>query len=125
MRTILIQNLQATLNKFCGFVLTENTKITKFDDSDYQVIVCDEIFFYTPSILARIKKYCVENDSKIIIATGDTDQLEPVGQISNNLNYDSYMNQCINIIFENLMQFKENKRLKTKEDKDKLKKIKE
>ena len=114
-----------TLNKFFGFGLTENTKITKFDDSDYQVIVFDEIFFYTPSILARIKKYCVENDSKIIIATGDTDQLEPVGQISNNLNYDSYMNQCINIIFENLMQFKENKRLKTKEDKDKLKKIKE
>ena len=45
-----------SLNKFFGFGLTENTKITKFDDSDYQVIVFDEIFFYTRSILARTKK---------------------------------------------------------------------
>ena len=54
-----------TLNKFFGFGLTENTKITKFDDSDYQVIVFDEIFFYTPSILARIKNIALRMRARL------------------------------------------------------------
>ncbi|MFM7979273.1 MAG: hypothetical protein ACKPKO_08150, partial [Candidatus Fonsibacter sp.] len=34
-----------TINKFFGVGLTEGTKMAKFDDSGYDTIVFDEIFF--------------------------------------------------------------------------------
>ena len=99
-------------------------KMTKFDDSSYDVIVFDEIYFANITMLAKIKRYSETHPDKIIIATGDTCQLETIDLISSEIDYDEYMNHCINIIFPNNICLKENKRLKTEEDKDKLKHFK-
>ena len=50
--------------------------------------------------LARIKKYCDEHPDKIIIATGDTSQLEPINSLSNQFDYYYYSDHCINQIFK-------------------------
>ena len=50
--------------------------MAKFDDSPFDTIVFDEIFFSCVRKLARIKRYCEERPEKIVIATGDTNQLE-------------------------------------------------
>jgi hypothetical protein len=49
--------------------------------------------------LAKIKKFCIENPDKIIIATGDTCQLEPINEYTNTKNYEEYADECINQIF--------------------------
>ena len=61
---------------------------------------------------------------KIIIATGDTNQLETCDPLVEELGdqYDSYVNHCIDTIFPNSMFLKENKRLRSDEDKKTLKK---
>jgi hypothetical protein len=100
-----------TLNKFFSIGMTEESKLARFDDSPYDTIVFDEIFFYNIRNLCRIKRYSEQKPEKIIIATGDTCQLKAIDPISNQLNYSDYMNHCINSIFVNLMYFKENKRL--------------
>ena len=106
-----------TINKFFGVGLTEGTKLAKFDDSAYDVIVFDEIFFCSVRNLARIKRYCESNPDKIVIATGDTDQLECIDCITNQNDYDEYYNRCVDMIFPVGMFFRENKRLKSKKDK--------
>jgi len=114
-----------TLNKFFSIGVSKDTKMAKFDDSDYNVVVFDEIYFYDIPKFARINKYCNENPNKIIIATGDTSQLEPIASLSNQLDYDVYADFCINQIFSREIFLKENKRLKSDEDKLILKQIKE
>ena len=59
-----------TINKFFGIGLTEDTKMAKFDDSGYDAIVFDEIFFCSVRNLARIKRYCESNPEKIVVAKG-------------------------------------------------------
>ena len=57
------------------------------------------------------------------MATGDINQLESIESVSNVKNYDEYMSQCISMIFPSEIYLKENKRLKTQEDKTKLENI--
>ena len=123
----LVQNNKdngVTLNKFFSIGLTEDTKLKQFDDSDYDVIVFDEIYFANVYLLARIKNYIDNNLDKIILATGDTCQLETIDPISDQKDYDKYFNYCINTMFPNEINLTENKRLRTKEDKDILKQLK-
>ena len=68
-------------------------------------------------MLARIKAYCDANPDKIIIATGDTAQLECIDLISNNIEYDRYMDHCIDTIFKYNIHLMINKRLKSDIDK--------
>jgi len=98
-----------TINKFFGFGLSEDTKMAKFDDSEYDTIVFDEIVFHNTFILRKIKRYCENNPDKIIIATGDTNQLETVDITTNTQDKSEYTDKCIDIIFKNRMHFKENK----------------
>ena len=72
-----------TINKFFGNGLTEDTNIAKFDDSGYDTIVFDKICFCSVRNLARIKRYCESNPDKIVVATGDTNQLECIDCITN------------------------------------------
>ena len=58
------------------------------------------------------------------MATGDTNQLAPIDLLSNTMTYETYSNHCINTIFPNAITLKENKRLKTAEDKEILKQFK-
>ena len=96
----------------------------RFDDIPYDTIVFDEIFFSSVRKLARIKRYCEEHPEKIIIATGDTCQLESIDCITNQHDYDEYYNRCVDLIFPVNMFLKENKRLKDPRDKETLKAFK-
>jgi len=48
-----------TLNMFFGVGMSEekNQRISKFDDSSYDVIVFDEIYFANIRMLAKVEKY--------------------------------------------------------------------
>ena len=102
-----------TMNKFFSIRISNTeTKMSKFDDSEFGTIVFDEIYFSDLQQLARIKKYCDEHPDKIIIATGDTSQLEPINSLSNQFKYDYYSDRCINQIVKCEIDLAENKRLK-------------
>ncbi|MFM7987901.1 MAG: hypothetical protein ACKPKO_52170, partial [Candidatus Fonsibacter sp.] len=101
------------------------TKLAKFNDTGYDNIVLDEMFFCSVRNLARIKRYCESNPDKIVVATGDTDQLECIDCITNQNNYDENYNKCVDMIFPAGMFLNENKRLKSKKDKDTLKRFKQ
>ena len=93
------------------------TRLNKFDDKPYDVIVFDEIYFASVHMLAKVKRYSELNPNKIILATGDTDQLEAIDLVSDRINCDAYMNHCVDTIFPHNVLLKENKRLKTEHDK--------
>ena len=112
-----------TLHSFFG--LNAEQQISKFDASAYDVVVFDEIYFANIRMMALINKYSDANPDKIIRATGDTDQLECIDLISNNINYEEYMNHCIGIIFPPTVRLRTNQRLKTDEDRLTLKKFKD
>ena len=117
-------NNGVTLHSFFGIGMNAEQQVSKFDATDYDVIVFDEIYFANIRMLARIKKYCEANPDKIIVATGDTNQLECIDLISNYLNYDDYMNHCIDTIFSHNVHLKTNKRLKSEQDRETLKRFK-
>ena len=73
----------------------------KFDSSPYDVISFDELYFSSIDMLARIKRFADANPHKIILGTGDKDQLEPVGELTNNKDSIAYMEHCILTIFPN------------------------
>ena len=81
----------------------------RFDDSSADVIVFDEIYFANITMLARIKRYSENKPNKIIIATGDTNQLETIDLISSEIKYGVRMNHCGNMIFPNNIDLKETK----------------
>ena len=70
--------------------------------------------------LARTKRYCESKPDKIVVATGDTDQLEWIDCITNQNDYDKYYNRCVDMIFPVGMFSRLNKRLKSKKDKETL-----
>ena len=100
-------------------------KMAKFDDSGYDVIVFDEIYFANVRMLAKIKSYSENNPDKIILATGDTNQLETIDLVSDQIDYETYMDHCTDAVFPNNIMLHENKRLRTQADKDSLKQLKE
>ena len=55
--------------------------MTKFDDSSYDVIVVDEIYFANITMLENKDRYSENHPDKNIIATGDTCQLETIDLI--------------------------------------------
>jgi hypothetical protein len=116
-----------TLNAFFSVGMTDDatSRMSKFDDSKYDVIVFDEIFFANVQMMAKIKRYSENNPAKIILATGDTQQLETIDLVSNQIDYDVYTDHCVNTIFPNGIMLHENKRLKTQADKDILRRFKD
>ena len=78
-----------TVNKLFGMSITDEA-IEKFDDSEFDVIVFDEIYFSCIQKLAKINNYCKNNIDKIIIATGDTKQLPPIASLSIQHEYTTY-----------------------------------
>ena len=50
-------------------------------------------------MLARIKKYIADNPKKIILATGDTKQNDPIDPLCDNLEPEQYAMHCINMLF--------------------------
>ena len=66
--------------------INNEESLSKIDASQYDVIVFDEIYFVDICKLSKIKHFVDNNKDKIIIATGDTSQLEPINEYSNQKN---------------------------------------
>ena len=114
-----------TANHFFGMGVTDDSKIKRFNSSAYDVVVFDEIFLMDTRKLARIKRYIEGNPEKIVLATGDTKQLEPVEPATNtHEDLEAYSNSCVDLIFPDQLRLRENKRLRTAEDKQKLRDFK-
>lgn len=114
-----------TMNRFFSMGVDQDTVMSKFDSSDYDVIVFDEVYLSCIKKLTKIKQYCDSHPEKIIIATGDTKQLEPIEKLSNQIDYDEYADHCVNAIFNYEIFLEIPKRVKSDEDKLKLKQLKE
>ena len=113
-----------TVNKFFGIKLGD-MKMKTFDHSEFNVFVFDEIYCNDIHVLNRIKKFIDTNTDKIIIATGDSEQLKPVNEMTNqDIDYDTYMDSIMSQLFKNEIILKINKRFKNKEDMDRLEEIK-
>ena len=112
-----------TINKFFGISYGDE-RLEKFDYSDVDVIVFDEIIFHNVGKWALIWDFCKNNPDKIVVATGDTNQLKNPERVSNVMSFEKYADHCINLIFENNITLYECKRLKTEEDRKKLYDIK-
>ena len=114
----------ATVNKFFSIAIEEGETLPAFDHSAYDVICFDEIYFNPYRILARISKFIEENKhNKIIIATGDTNQLPTIEPLSNTRSFEECADEYVKIMFKYEIFLKECKRLKSEEDKLKLKNI--
>jgi hypothetical protein len=114
-----------TINKFIGIGLAEENRVKCVDHSQHDVIVFDEIFFSSIRKLARIKRFCEENQEKIVIATGDAKQLESIDLITNQHDYDEYYNRCIGLVFPNNIFLRESKRLKDPRQRETLRNFKD
>jgi len=116
-----------TVDTFFGVGMTEDAtqKMAKFDDSGYDVIVFGEIYFANVRMLAKIKRYSENNPRKIILATGDANQVETIDLVSDQIDYESYVDHCIDTVFPNNIMLHENKCLRTQADEDTLKQLKE
>ena len=109
-----------TINKFFG-INYGDAKLEPFDFTDSDVIVFDEVYFSNLNTHWRIKQFVEQNKhNKIIIATGDAKQLEPVQEITNTQDYETYTDNIVNHIFEYNILLKECKRLRNADDKIKL-----
>ena len=97
-----------TLNMLLGIHLDDNKKMNKKDRSKYKCIVFDEIYLYNPDELKLISKFINKNIDKIILATGDTNQLKSFGYDSNNIeDLQKYISNCIDYIFNDMIILKE------------------
>ena len=81
-----------TLNTFFAVGMTDDAtqRIAKSEDSGYGVIVFDEVFFAYVNMLDKTKRYSESNPTKIMLATGDANQLETVDLVSNQIDYETY-----------------------------------
>ena len=103
-----------TINRFFGFGISaeDNKFMHRFNASEYDTIVFDEIFFNSVKVLTRVLHYVNKNKDKIIIATGDTQQLPPVEASTNQFDYKHYLNFCADQIFPNQIFLEDIKRIK-------------
>ena len=108
-----------TINKFFSIAVGDE-KLEKFDYSNYDCIVFDEIYFNGLRALNKIREFVEAHKDLMVVATGDGKQLKPVSEITNLHDHEVYANHCINKIFKYHIYLRECKRLKTQEDKDKL-----
>ena len=83
----------------------------------------DEIFFNNIKVLTRVLHYVNKNKDKIIIATGDTQQLRPIEAITNQFDYKYYLNFCADQIFPNQIFLEDIKRIKDPVQKELAKQI--
>ena len=115
-----------TLNKLLNInIMGEKNKYNKEKNVNEDAICFDEILLYNTNYLNKIYNYMNTTDKRIY-ATGDSDQLQSFSFSLNNVkDKKAYLNHVINMMFPNQIILSINKRLKTEEDKEILKRIKE
>jgi hypothetical protein len=114
-----------TSNILMGKHIDEGKDFNEYDVSGYNNICFDEIFLYSDKELRDIHKYIKSHPIHKFFATGDIDQLKDFKSNLNNIIDDKeYKNKCINMIFNNHILLKINKRLNSEDDKEKLNNLK-
>lgn len=106
-----------TYSKLFGLVGSdeEMKHIKEYDLSDYNTIVFDEVFLYEPLRLKRISSLMEQYPDKHFLATGDSDQRDPIAFKNSN-----YLTQCMSILFPTQIILNDIKRLKNEQDKETL-----
>ena len=89
-----------TVNTFFSIPVDKGDDLPKFDYSDFQCIVFDEIYMSSPYILNKIRVFANNNPDIVIIGAGDVKQLPPIEPFTNTQNAGEYIDKCIDIIFE-------------------------
>ena len=110
-----------TYSKLFGLFASdkEMKNLKAFDISEFSTITFDEIFLYEPARLKRISELMNRYPEKQFLATGDCDQREPVGFYNS-----EYLENCMNILFENQILLEDIKRFKDEKDKQTIKDLK-
>ena len=116
-----------TLHNLMALNITGNSsKRKQYDVSEFDTIVFEEILLYNPKLLSSIHRFMKMHKDKKIIANGDISQNLPILFDLNNVSsQEKYVMNCINIMFNNQIILKVNKRLENKEDRDMLAKLKD
>ena len=113
-------NLESiTYNKAFGLYVDDVERSSNIDLSNYNTIVFDEAFLYSPERLLRLADIVINNPDKTFIGTGDGLQRDPVG-----FSDAKYLTKCLNIIFRNKIYLKDIKRLSDEKDKERWIKLK-
>ena len=105
----------------------KNTKRKRFDVSEYDTIVFEEILLHDPYLLSSIQKFIKLHPDKKIIANGDGDQNLPIKFDFNNIlsSKSNYLLSCINDMFNTHIILRTSKRLENPEDRKTLENLKE
>ena len=108
-----------TFHKFFGLDINDFQRNKSYDCSEIETVCFDECYLHEPKRLLYIDGFIRSHPNIQVIGVGDCDQAEPVG-------FDNieYLNKCIDMIFPKQIHFTEIKRLRTEEDKKKMKELK-
>ena len=110
-----IDDEATTSNKFFSIPVEGGKRLPRFDHSEYNLIVFDEIYMNGLYILNRIREFINDNPEKKYIATGDTKQLPPIKDLTNTQPHDIYADNIIDSIFKYNIYLKICKRLSEKD----------
>ena len=98
----------------------EYSNMKTFDVSPFQTICFEELYMNPPSYLKKIDRFITGHPNIKFLATGDLNQLDPIGYEGNDVYYDN----CINYVFPNQITLKINKRVKTDKQRKTLENLK-
>ena len=88
-----------TLNSFFGIAMNNESKMPKYDHSEFDVIVFDEIYMTSPFILNKIWQFRKEHTEKIVIGAGDVKQFPSIEPYTNWQNVERYVDSCLDLVF--------------------------
>ena len=104
----------------------ESSKRKRYDVSEFDTIVFEEILMNSPQLLTQVQRFMKLHPDKKIIANGDVSQNLPIlFNLNNVTDEEKYLMHCINSMFPNQIILTVNKRMKDKKDRDTLKFLKD
>ena len=112
-------NLEATTyNKFFSIAVDSDEKLAPYDHSFFDVICFDEVLMANRFILNKVRLFCLKHPEKIIIGTGDVNQLQSVEELTNCQDHKTYIDNCMDVIFKNNIFLQVCKRVGAKDSED-------
>lgn len=120
-----IQGDAITIDKLFGLIVNNEDEYKNYNVNEYDVICFDEIYSNDFNKINKIYEFINKHLDKIIIASGDVNQLEFIGAKPNNIKdvNDYFKNNVIRYIFKNEVYLKKNWRIDNEEDKKTIKLI--
>ena len=109
-----------TYNKFFSIAVHEDVgeKLPQFDYSDFDIIVFDEIYMSNLYVSDKVRQFIKNNPDKVVVATGDVKQLQGVEVMTNCQNPATYVDNCLDIIFNYNIFLKVCKRVGAKDSEE-------